>query len=131
MFNRHECRLKLVFALFKSLLLDRNIKQVFTNDNEDDLLDGKFDSDKEYIDRVLADLENNTNNYLELIKPLLVHWDISRINFLDKAIMVEAISEIKIGVNNKNIAINEAVIIAKEYIPDDNYKYINGVLDNI
>lgn len=101
------------------------------NDYEDDLINGNFDNDKEYIDKVLEDLENNTNNYLELIKPLLVHWDISRINFLDKAIMVEAISEIKTGLNNKNIAINEAVIIAKEFIPDDNYKYINGVLDKI
>lgn len=131
MFNRHDCRLKLVFALFKSLLLDRNIKQVFVNDNEYDLEKGYFEEDKEYIDKILNDLEENTNNYIDLIKPLLVHWDIERINFLDKAIMVEAISEIKTGVNNKNIVINEAVIIAKEYIPDESYKYINGVLDKI
>lgn len=131
MFNRHECRLKLVFALFKSLLLDRNIKQVFINDNEYDLEKGYFNEDKDYIDKILDDLENNTNNYIDLIKPLLVHWDIDRINYLDKAIMIEAISEIKTGLNNKKIAINEAIIISKEYIPDDNYKYINGVLDKI
>ena len=131
MFNRHECRLKLVFALFKSLLLDRNIKQVFINDNEYDIEKGYFNEDKDYIDKVLDDLENNTNNYIDLIKPLLVHWDIDRINYLDKAIMIEAISEIKTGLNNKKIAINEAIIISKEYIPDDNYKYINGVLDKI
>lgn len=131
MFNRHDCRLKLVFALFKSLLLNLNIKQVFVNDNEDDINNGCFKDNQEYIDTVLNDLDLHIKDYLDLIKPLLVRWDIDRINYLDKAIMLEAISEIKLNLNNKNIAINEAIIIAKEYIPEDNYKYINGVLDRI
>ena len=39
--------------------------------------------------------------------------------------------EIKTNLNTKNIVIDEAIRIAKEYSNEDSYKYINGVLDNL
>lgn len=127
MLNRHDCRLKLVFALYKSLLLDKNIKQVFIteyDDNEQLLND-------EFLKSLIEDIDNNLENYIKEIEPKLVKWSFERLDYLDQAILISACSEIKSGLNTKTIAIDEAVNIAKVYLDDNKYKYINGVLDKL
>lgn len=127
MLNRHQCRLKLVFALYKSLLLNKNLKQVFTQEYDDDeqLLNDEF------INKLVDDINNNLDNYIKEIEPKLVKWSFDRLDFLDQAILITACSEIKTGLNNKTVAIDEAVNIAKDYLDENKYKYINGVLDKI
>lgn len=127
MLNRHDCRLKLVFALYKSLLLDKNIKQVFMteyDDNEQLLND-------EFLKSLIEDIDNNLGNYIKEIEPKLVKWSFERLDYLDQAILISACSEIKSGLNTKTIAIDEAVNIAKVYLDENKYKYINGVLDKL
>jgi N utilization substance protein B len=66
------------------------------------------------------------------IKTQLEHWDFSRLNKVDQAIL-------RIGVygliHQKDIpysvTIDEAVDISKEYGTDESYRFINGVLDGI
>ena len=127
MLNRHQSRLKLIFALYKSLLLNKNIKQVFITEYEEEpelLTD-------EYINTILEDLNNNLDTYIKEIEPKLVKWSFDRLDFLDQAISIASTSEIKTGVNSKSVVIDEAVIIAKEYLDENKYKYINGVLDKL
>jgi N utilization substance protein B len=66
------------------------------------------------------------------IKTQLEHWDFSRLNKVDQAIL-------RIGVYGliyqndipASVTIDEAVDISKEYGTDDSYRFINGVLDGI
>ena len=127
MLNRHQSRLKLIFALYKSLLLNKNIKQVFITEYEEEpeLLND------EYINTILDDLNNNLDTYIKEIEPKLVKWSFDRLDFLDQAILIASTSEIKTGINKKSVVIDEAVIIAKEYLDENKYKYINGVLDKL
>ena len=127
MLNRHQSRLKLIFALYKSLLLNKNIKQVFITEYEEEpelLTD-------EYINTILEDINNNLDTYIIEIEPKLVKWSFDRLDFLDQAILIASTSEIKTGINKKSVVIDEAVIIAKEYLDENKYKYINGVLDKL
>ena len=127
MLNRHQSRLKLIFALYKSLLLNKNIKQVFITEYEEEpeLLND------EYINTILEDISNNLDTYIKEIEPKLVKWSFDRLDFLDQAILIASASEIKTGINKKSVVIDEAVIIAKEYLDENKYKYINGVLDKL
>ena len=127
MLNRHQSRLKLIFALYKSLLLNKNIKQVFITEYEEEpelLTD-------EYINTILEDINNNLDTYIKEIEPKLVKWSFDRLDYLDQAILIASTSEIKTGINKKSVVIDEAVIIAKEYLDENKYKYINGVLDKL
>ena len=127
MLNRHQSRLKLIFALYKSLLLNKNIKQVFITEYEED----PEVLNDEYINTILEDLNNNLDTYIKEIEPKLVKWSFDRLDFLDQAILIASTSEIKTGINKKSVVIDEAVIIAKEYLDENKYKYINGVLDKV
>jgi len=68
----------------------------------------------------------------EQIKTQLEHWDFSRLNKVDQAIL-------RIGVYSllfqkeipASVTIDEAVDISKEYGTDESYRFVNGVLDGI
>lgn len=121
--NRHEYRLHVIFALYQSLLLKKDLELSFNDNFENDTND--------FVISLKKDLINNINNYIDEISPLLSKWTFDRLSYIEQAILLEAASEIKQALNTKNIVIDEAVIIAKEYCDEESYKYINGVLDKL
>lgn len=121
--NRHEYRVQVVFALYQSLLLKKDLVLSFDDNFEDDK--------NEFVESIKEDLIINLNSYIDLISPLLVKWTFDRLSYLEQAILLVATSEIKQNLNNKKIVIDEAIRISKKYCDADSYKYINGVLDNL
>ena len=69
----------------------------------------------------------------ELIKKhLSASWTMERINKVTLAILRMSIYEMEFQKDSqKNIVIDEAVNIAREYGLEDSYKFINAVLDKI
>lgn len=122
--NRHEYRVKLVFALYQSLLLNKEISRS-VEDNFDD------EEKNEYVTVLENDLIINKDNYIEEISLHLKKWTFERLSYLEQAILLVATSEIKKEIAFKNIIIDEAIRIAKMYCDEKSYQYINGVLDNL
>lgn len=122
--NRHEYRVKVVFALYQSLLLNKDINKSFDDNFSDE---EKVD----YINVIENDLILNKDNYIQEISSHLRKWTFDRLSYLEQAILLVACSEIKKEVASKNIVIDEAIRIAKEYCDEKSYQYINGVLDNL
>ena len=122
--NRHEYRVKVVFALYQDLLLNKDIKKSFDDNFSDE---EKVD----YINILENDLILNKDNYIKEISNHLRKWTFDRLSYLDQAILLVACSEIKTEVASKNVIIDEAIRIAKEYSDEKSYQYINGVLDNL
>ena len=123
MLNRHEYRERLVFVLYQHLLLDKDLYECFRDTFEDD--------DDLFINTVVQDLHENEEKYIEEIGQYLKSWTFDRLNYIEQAILLAAVSEMKLGINDRSVIIDEAVILAKEYCDEESYKYINGVLDNI
>ncbi|MBQ0051951.1 MAG: transcription antitermination factor NusB [Treponema sp.] len=68
----------------------------------------------------------------ELIKSHLKNWDFERINKVTLAILRLSIYCLVYTKDvDASIVIDEAVDIAKNYGPDDSYKFVNAILDNI
>ena len=122
--NRHEYRVKVVFALYQSLLLNKEISRS-VEDNFDD------EEKNEYVTVLENDLIINKDNYIEEISLHLKKWTFERLSYLEQAILLVATSEIKKEIASKNIIIDEAIRIAKMYCDEKSYQYINGVLDNL
>lgn len=122
--NRHEYRVKVVFALYQSLLLNKDINKSFDDNFSDE-------EKSDYINVIENDLILNKDNYIQEISSHLRKWTFDRLSYLEQAILLVACSEIKKEVASKNIVIDEAIRIAKEYCDEKSYQYINGVLDNL
>ena len=122
MLNRHEYREKIVFSLYQHLLLHKDLNSCF---------DDNLEEEDEYVIALRNDLIANKDAYIEEISKYLNKWSFERLNLVEQAILLEAVSEISQGLNDKAVVIDEAVIMAKEYCDEEAYKYINGVLDHI
>lgn len=61
------------------------------------------------------------------------HWKISRMGIVDLSVMRMAVFEMKLlePPLSPNIAINEAVEIAKMYGSTDSGSFVNGILDHV
>ena len=68
----------------------------------------------------------------ETIKSHLTNWDFERVNKVTIAILRMSVYCLMFTKDiNSSIVIDEAIDIAKNYGPDDSYKFVNAILDNI
>jgi len=82
---------------------------------------------------IIAGTIDHVDEIDKIIVPKLnANWSLERINKVALAILRTSTYEIcyQEGIDNK-IVIDEAVNIAREFGPDDSYKFINAVLDKI
>lgn len=123
--TRHEMREKIVFALYRHLLLRRDILA------EIEEFDEQESEEKEYASEILKDVYENEGLYIEEISRYLPNWNFDRENYVEQALLLAAVSELKLQKTDRAIVLDEAVEIAKKYCDEDSYRYINGVLDKI
>lgn len=68
----------------------------------------------------------------QIISSNLIKWTIDRINLVAHAILLFAIGEYKYTNEiSKAEIINVAVELAKKYLDDKDYKFINAILDKV
>lgn len=68
----------------------------------------------------------------ELIKKHLTNWEFDRVNRVSVAILRMSVYSLLYTRDvEPSIIIDEAVDIAKNFGPDDSYKFVNAILDNI
>ena len=59
-------------------------------------------------------------------------WNFDRINAVERAILLMSYTHAKyVGNVDKSIVIDRAVRLAKKYLDKDDYKFVNGILDNV
>ncbi len=83
------------------------------------------------INKINIILENLKTITEMISKNLNEKWNFNRLDNLEKAILTVSTYDIKYIKIDKKIIINEAVNISKMLLINDNYKYINAVLDKI
>ena len=91
------------------------------------------EKDEEYALSTIKGVNENLNAIDALISLSSTDWKIERMAAVDKAILRLATFEMKFAEEKlkPNIAINEAVELAKKFGADDSSRFINGVLSGI
>jgi N utilization substance protein B len=81
---------------------------------------------------LIAGTVENIRDIDEMIKKHLQHWDFSRLNRVDLAIIRMSVYTLMYQQDiNPSIVIDEAIGISKEFGTDDSFRFVNGVLDSI
>ena len=63
--------------------------------------------------------------------PLLRNWSWERIPLLTQAILIMTYAQNKIEIVDKKVLIDVAVSLGKTYLEDEQWKFINAILDKI
>jgi N utilization substance protein B len=84
-----------------------------------------------YTLQILTKVSANRAQIDELLSAALVDWQIERLPRIDRDIMRIAIAEILFLGLAEQVAISEAVQLAKRYSGDEGYRFINGVLRRV
>ncbi|GMQ57778.1 transcription antitermination factor NusB [Vallitalea sediminicola] len=90
------------------------------------------DTAKEYIKDKAISIYEKLETIDEMINGCAENWSISRMSKVDVSILRVAIFEIKFDEEiPTNVAINEAVEIAKKYGGDHSSSFVNGILAKV
>ncbi len=120
-----EKRLDITTVIYQFILLDMSRDDVINSG----FVDYEFDASQMNI------LEYSVDHYQEIVDavtPFLEKtWRWDRMNYFDRAIIVESIAESRVADTPKKVIIDQALITARKYNIDDSYKYINAILDKV
>ena len=86
---------------------------------------------RSYAMEVLTKVNGNRKEVDKLLQESIVDWQIERLPRIDLDILRIAVAEMMFIGIQKQVAISEAVELAKRYSGEDGHKFINGVLRRV
>lgn len=86
----------------------------------------------EYIDKVVLGTLRNLESIDNAISRLAIGWTLDRMGAVDRNLLRLAVYEILfLDDVPVNVAINEAVTLAKKYGDEESWKFVNGILGKL
>jgi N utilization substance protein B len=94
---------------------------------------GEKITDSSFAENLLKKIEKNYGNIRSLIKKHAPEWPVEKMDPVERAIMFLGICELIDPEKDvpANVAINEAIELAKSYGDDNSGKFVNGVLNAV
>ena len=90
-----------------------------------------YDIYNEFVKDTVYGVIKYQNEIDKLINKYLNNWTIDRLGYTDQAILRLATYELMYTDTPSVVAINEAILLSKQYSDDDVRKMINATLDKI
>lgn len=111
-------------------------EQLFGGESESEALVDLIDynpgeSDRQYIDMVVAGVKEYAADLDAEISACLRGWTIARLSRVDLAILRLAVYEMKYASLPAAVSINEAVELTRKYSSETSCSFVNGVLGTI
>ena len=124
--TRREIREEIFKLLFEKELTDNNVeKRIEETIKENNI---RKEEHIEFLKSYINDIIANEDILIEKIKEILDGWTYERLGTLEKVLLKISFYEITIKEVGYEIAINEAVELAKKYSYDDTKEFPNGIL---
>jgi transcription antitermination protein NusB len=86
---------------------------------------------RDYVIEVLTQVQKSRKEIDEILETSMVDWQVHRLVRIDQDILRIAIAEMWFLKIPTQVAINEAVELAKRYSGEDGHRFINGVLRRV
>ena len=142
--KRHNSRIFAVLTMYQNDLLNQTKeKDLLESDkikcfddfkaiNEDEI--STYDVDIQFYQELLNLVNENIDDIDSILKDSLVNWSFNRLAYIDRAILRVATAEMLYTITPKEIIIDEALNITRDYSETDDYltvKFNNKVLDTV
>ncbi|GMO48621.1 MAG: transcription antitermination factor NusB [Termitinemataceae bacterium] len=132
--SRRKCRILAFQTIFAWEANAQNLPQAITDFSwiSDEERAKLKQSDLDWARLIVCGTIENIAKVDEIIKSLLVKWELSRIKRVDLAILRISVYSLLYQKDiPPDVVIQEAVNIALEFGEDDSFKFINGILDSV
>jgi len=86
---------------------------------------------RDYAIELISNVHEHRQEIGDRLTHALVDWQLERLAMIDRQILQMAVVELVYLQVPTQIAINEAVELAKRYSSEDGYRFINGVLKTV
>ncbi len=84
----------------------------------------------EFARKLFRDTLENLGSLDVILQGHLEHWDMSRVNPIDRSLLRMGIAEILYSEEiPTKVTINEIIELAKRYSTEESPKFVNGILD--
>lgn len=122
--KRNEMREQAFFLAFENLFVNNsNLEELI------ELYSENVEPVCDYAKEISVGIQDRLEELNEIISAYSKSWKISRLPRVTLAILYVALYEMKyVDSVPENVAINEAVELAKKYASTDDASYINGIL---
>ena len=124
--TRREIREEIFKLLFEKELTDNNVEKRIEETIKENKI--KKEENIEFLTSYVNDVIANEDILVKKIKEILDGWTYERLGTLEKVLLKISFYEIIIKKVGYEIAINEAVELAKKYSYDDTKEFLNGIL---
>lgn len=86
---------------------------------------------RDYALEILSGVNQHKTDIDNLLTEVMVDWQLNRLARIDRDILRIAVAELIYLKLKEQVAINEAIELAKRYSEEDSYRFINGVLRRV
>ncbi|MCL5020927.1 MAG: transcription antitermination factor NusB [Bacteroidetes bacterium] len=124
--QRRLARERVLQALY-AYDISRSAPDFLSNDIFKDLEEG---APMEFARKLFRDTLENLGSLDVILQGHLEHWDMSRVNPIDRSLLRMGIAEILYSEEiPTKVTINEIIELAKRYSTEESPKFVNGILD--
>ena len=122
--NRHGAREFILRALYQREFVDTPLSEMLSEEDPGE--------QREYIERVFNGILSHLDEIDELLGEHTVGWRFDRLSLIDRNILRLGAYELLYSDDvPPEVAIDEAVELAKEYGTENAQAFINGILDRL
>lgn len=131
--SRNKAHASILFIVYDSLLYDKfqveyDIKELIT----DTVGAENYDDVDAFVKEVVIKTLLHEEELIKEIEPHLVKWTFNRLPLLTQAILLSSLAKRKYVSNiDRNVIIDVAINLAKKYLKDNDYRFVNAILDNV
>lgn len=124
----HEIAMQIMYEF---LMMQITKNEINFKQSLEGFLNVSYDEIDIYLKELLLESLKNENEIINYCQSYLKKWKFSRLNTCIQSILIISIADYKyIKENPKSVIINIAIELAKKYGSENDYKFVNGVLDN-
>ena len=84
-----------------------------------------------YTLEILTQVHLHRTEIDQLLNEAMVDWQLNRLPRIDRDILRIAVAELLYLGTQEQVAVNEAIELAKRYSDDESYRFLNGVLRRV
>lgn len=132
MLSRNQNQEKVMFVIYQMLFYTRMKQEFDIKILIEDTMEDDYDNIDIFVKEVSIKCAVNFNEIYNLIVPNCTTWKMERINLIVIAILMLGITEYKfINDIEKPIIIDVCVKMAKKYAGENDYRFVNALLDKV